>query len=216
MKPRLLDLFCGAGGASAGYAWSGFEVVGVDHVPQPDYPYEFHLADALEFPVDGFDAIHASPPCQAYSQLRHMRDIEYPELVEPTRDRLVAAGVPYVIENVPGAPLINPRVLCGTNFMLNYEGRYLRRHRLFETNWPLAEPGNCFCRDVKTGGVYGHGGGQNKHNGGFKFPVGQARLVMGIDWMDRYTLSQAIPPAYTRWIGEQLGKHLVIGSTMKV
>lgn len=113
-KPRLLDLFCGAGGAAAGYHRAGFDVVGVDINPQPNYPFEFHQADAMTFPLDGFDAIHASPPCQRYSRMSTSRPTlaaTYPDLVAPIRERIERG--PYVIENVPGAPLVDPLVLCG-------------------------------------------------------------------------------------------------------
>ena len=148
MKPRLLDLFCGAGGAGMGYSWAGFDVVGVDVNPQPNYPFEFHQADALAYPLDGFDAIHASPPCQAYSRLRRMRPGKYyPDLVEATRARLVAADRPYAIENVPGAPLLSPLLLCGEYFglgaMCDGGWRPLRRHRLFETRQLIMGGGCC-------------------------------------------------------------------------
>src|SRR5690349_21349641 len=124
MKPRLLDLFCGAGGAAKGYADAGFEVVGVDHVDQPNYPYEFHKGDALLMGAwllhnGDFDAVHASPPCQAYTTLRTLQGgKEYPDLIAPTRDLLQKSGLPYVIENVVGAPLVNPVQLCGSSFGL--------------------------------------------------------------------------------------------------
>ena len=138
MKPRLLDLFSGAGGCARGYHDAGFEVVGVDQVPQPNYPYEFHQADAMTFPLDGFDAIHASPPCQAHSTIAKQQRVlrpgayEHPDLVDATRQRLIEAGVPWVIENVPGAPLANAIQLCGSSFGLN-----VRRHRLFECSFPI-------------------------------------------------------------------------------
>ena len=135
--PRLLDLFCGAGGAAMGYHRAGFTVVGVDINPQRHYPFEFHQADALEFDVSGFDAIHASPPCQAFTAYKrrpnHVGD--YPDLIWPTRQKLIASGVPYVIENIPKAPLLNPITLCGSSFGLD-----VRRHRLFESNVPLLAP----------------------------------------------------------------------------
>jgi DNA (cytosine-5)-methyltransferase 1 len=200
-----LDLFCGAGGCSVGYHRAGFDVVGVDIEPHPDYPYKFHRADAMTFPLDGFDAIHASPPCQAHSALkaRH-KDKEHPDLVAPTRERLVASGLPYVIENVVGAPLINPVMLCGSAFGLG-----VRRHRLFECSFPLMAPGCAHGQqepkyDVYEHGkwikspvarVYGNGGGKGEEFWG---------EAMGIDWMAREDLAQAIPPAYTEWIGGYL------------
>ena len=132
MKPRLLDLFCGAGGAAMGYHRAGFEVIGVDIKPQPHFPLEFHQADALEFSLEGYDAYHASPPCQAFStiakQIRTMRPGKYshPDLIAPTRDCLVATDKPYVIENVRGASLISPVQLCGSWFGLD-----LHRLRIF-------------------------------------------------------------------------------------
>ena len=135
-KPRLLDLFCCAGGAGAGYAKAGFEVVGVDLHPQPRYPFEFHQADAMTFDLSGFDAIHASPPCQAYTVLGGREDLShYPDLVDAVRERLQAAGVPWIIENVPGAPLRDPITLCGAMF-----GLRSYRHRLFESSVQLAPP----------------------------------------------------------------------------
>src|SRR4051812_5562524 len=111
---RLLDLFCGPGGAAMGYHYAGFEVVGVDIVDQPRYPFEFHRLDALEVNFRGFDAVHASPPCPAYSALKTLSDNFRPALVEQTRSRLHASGLPYVIENVEGAPLKNYAILCGS------------------------------------------------------------------------------------------------------
>src|SRR5574337_20985 len=128
MKPRLLDLFCCAGGCAMGYHRAGFDVVGVDINPQQRYPFEFHQADAMTFDLSGFDAIHASPPCQAYTVLGGREDLShYPDLVDAVRERLQASGKPWIIENVPGAPLRDPITLCGAMFGLR---RY--RHRLFE------------------------------------------------------------------------------------
>lgn len=210
-RPRLLDLFCGAGGCTKGYQEAGFYVVGVDVKPQPNYcGDEFHQADALEFltyELPEFDAIHASPPCQNQSTLKaRWQDREHPELIGETRELLEATGLPYVIENVEGAKAVlrEPTMLCGTTF-----GLPLRRHRLFETNFPLMSPGCSHGAwparfDVYEHGkwrktafvpVYGYGGGKEREAG---------PAAMGIDWMNRAELTQAIPPAYTRFIGEQL------------
>src|SRR5665213_3193952 len=132
-RPRLLDLFSGAGGAAVGYHRAGFEVVGVDIKPQPHYPFEFRQKDALWVlegeTMEGFDAIHASPPCQAYSKARKLQGLRHPDLIASVRELLLAISLPYVIENVPGAPLRNPVLLCGEMFGLG-----VRRERLFETN----------------------------------------------------------------------------------
>lgn len=206
MKPRLLDLFCGAGGASMGYHRAGFEVVGVDVNPQPRYPFEFIQADAMTFPLEGFDAIHASPPCQRYSTMTKKwgRSGEHPDLVAPVREALEDIGTPYVIENVPGAPLREPLMLCGSMFGLGAQGYQLRRHRNFETNsgtiWP---PAMCSHQGQPLP-VYGHAGGRSKRDG-LTFPGTDAwREGMGIDWMTGKELAESIPPAYTTFIGEQL------------
>lgn len=160
-KPRLLDLFCGAGGSAVGYARAGFEVVGVDLKSQPRYPFEFHQADAMTYPLDGFDAIHASPPCQAYSVAQKLQGNLHPDLIGPTRFRLTESGKPYVIENVVGAPLLKPTLLQGTMFGLRTE-----RKRLFETSFLLPMPPLAYTaprhakmgRRVKDGGLisYAH------------------------------------------------------------
>ena len=195
MVKRLLDLFCGAGGCSAGYAAAGFEVTGVDILPQPRYPYRFIQADALDFPFDGFDVIHASPPCQLYSVTAALWQREYPALLPCIRERLWASGKPFVIENVVGAPLPGSIVLCGTMFGLG-----VLRHRLFESNVLLFAPGPCQHQGtVKEGHyvtVFGKGG-----NGYTRERGSQA---MGIAWMTVRELSQAIPPKYTEWIGWQV------------
>lgn len=225
MRPRLLDLFCGAGGAAMGYHRAGFEVVGVDLHPQPHYPFEFHQADALTYPLDGFDAIHASPPCQAYSVLRRANpDALYPDLVAPMRERLQASGLPWVMENVPGSPLCFTLVLCGSMFDLGADSgsginalrqrRQLRRHRLFESNFLMMQP-NC-SHGGEALGVYGGGpmgrytfeNGAKKdryaRRGGYQGTVAEKQTAMGIDWMSAKELNQAIPPAYTEYIGQQL------------
>ena len=194
MKPRLLDLFCGAGGCSVGYARAGFDVVGVDIEPHPDYPFEFHLADAMTFELDGFDAIHASPPCQAFTQARVIHGNEHADLLTPTRERLEAAGVPWVIENVPGAPMRADLLLCGSMFGLGSKNGRLIRHRWFECSFPVP-PFVPSCRhDGPTISVFGHGG--HVYHG-----VADWREVMGIDWMNRDDLAHAIPPAYTEYVG---------------
>ena len=203
-RPRLLDLFCGAGGCAMGYHRAGFDVIGVDLNPQPRYPFEFHQADAMEYPLDGFDAIHASPPCQAFTAYRRRGDgvgDSYPDLIHATRDRLDAAGVPWVMENVHGAPLHNPLMLCGSSFGLD-----VRRHRLFETNFPwMALPcvhGTQAPRFTPA---------SNRENlrrtvevGVWRIPLDVQQHAMGIGWMTREELSEAIPPAYTEHIGGYL------------
>lgn len=207
MKPRLLDLFSGAGGCARGYQRAGFYVVGVDINPQPRYAGdEFVQADALTYPLEGFDAIHASPPCQAYSRTHKLRKNEHPDLVGVVRDRLLATGLPYVIENVPGSPLRDPVVLEGQMF----EGLRTQRARWFETNWglevpfmrsPRPAPNAKMGRKPKDGEwvhVVGNFNGMSAH--------GEA---MGIDWMNRTELAQAIPPTYTELVGEQLMREVI-------
>lgn len=199
-RPRLLDLFCGAGGCSVGYHRAGFEVVGVDVKYQPNYPYEFHQGDALEYLREHgheFDAIHASPPCQAYSVTNSLHGNEHPQLLEPVRELLIATGKPYVIENVVGAPMDPFITLCGSSFGLN-----VRRHRRFESSHVLFAPECRHDLYPEPIEVVGMGGPSPRH----RKPRGlsEARAVMGIDWMNRYELTQAIPPAYTEFIGTQL------------
>jgi DNA (cytosine-5)-methyltransferase 1 len=286
-RPRLLDLFCGAGGCSVGYSRAGFHVTGVDKQYHPRHPgnsvfsgddFRFVQSDALQYLAEHghmFDAVHASPPCQAFCALKGMPFAKrHEDLVDATRQLLRSSGKPYVIENVPGAPLINPAMLCGTMFALRTDcGADLRRHRLFETNWPLVV--DLKCRHYEGGrrssiGVHGHGGTSTRDgktisvhgdharlgnacsqrkamlsvfggktrikrticvngtglplSGGRTitvtgstpqqnvvtniiretFSVDAARTAMGIDWMVMRELSQAIPPAYTEYIGLRL------------
>jgi DNA (cytosine-5)-methyltransferase 1 len=227
-RPRLLVLFCGAGGCDKGYEEAGFQCVGVDIEPMPNYcGSEFIQADALEvlrtlidegevggYKMEDFDGAHASPPCQNSSSLKNLhRDREHPELIPPTRELLLESGLPYVMENVEGAPLVDPVVICGSMFEPPMD---IRRHRLFETNWDL-EPPMWPCRhkvwsprfrslDARAKtlatvvGVHGH------LNYSGEMAIREA--AMEIDWMTPAELSQAIPPRYTRFIGEQLADHL--------
>jgi DNA (cytosine-5)-methyltransferase 1 len=214
MRPKLLDMFCKAGGASMGYHRAGFCVTGVDIEPQKNYPFPFIQADCMELDVDflrQFDAIHASPPCQAHSDLKHMWNAKkHKDLVEPTRRLLLGAGKPFIIENVEGAPLINPIKLCGTMFALKTKGAELRRHRLFELNWPLLLVPNCnHGQEPRVIGVYGgHGRDRRRTVNTQDFPTSARREAMGIGWMTGAELSQAIPPAYTEWIGKYLYESL--------
>lgn len=223
-RPLLLDLFCGAGGCAAGYHQAGFDVVGVDNRPQPRYllsgAKQFIQADALEYIAEHgaeYDAIHASPPCQRYSRTGNIGNArqEHPDLVGVVRDLLIATGRPYMIENVPGAPLQFPALVCGLALGLG-----VKRHRLFESSIFLF---GTICPTGHRGdfmSVFGHGSTQRIGGKGWVTVYGGgapavadrrrradaelAKKAMGIDWMTRDELSQAIPPAYTCWIGRQL------------
>jgi hypothetical protein len=223
-RPLLLDLYCGAGGAAVGYHRAGFEVIGVDIAPQPNYPFEFRQLDALQKleqilwlkridPTGGagqFAMIHASPPCQHYTTLARGTNLatrdKHPNLIPPTRELLDQIGLPYVLENVPPAPLRKDVVLCGLQF-----GLKVFRHRVFELDGckaePLAHPphkghrvagwrhGEKFDGDMFA--VYGDGGGKGS--------LEDWQRAMGIDWMtERLELAESIPPAYTEYIGRQL------------
>lgn len=217
-RPRLLDLFCGAGGCSVGYHRAGFDVIGVDIEPQPDYPYPFLQDDAIEVlrrmtpGADGaFHAIHASPPCQHYSTLTKGTNAgrRYPDLIATTRLLLDRTGLPYVIENVPAAPIRKDVVLCGEMFGLG-----VIRHRHFElSGFDALQPAHMKHRGRVAGwrhgrrfdgpyvAVYGDGGGKGS--------VREWQQAMGVDWTDnRKSLAEAIPPAYGQFIGEQLLAHL--------
>jgi DNA (cytosine-5)-methyltransferase 1 len=205
-QPRLLDLFCGAGGATRGYQDAGFHVTGVDIEPQPNYcGDDFYQYDAIawleEAVLTRFDVIHASPPCQRYSAMASCRPglaETYPDLIAPTRDLLEKIGMAYVIENVPGAPLRADATLCGQMFGLD-----LYRHRLFESNVPLDEPEHP--GHVLPASRAGHWTpGTVMSVSGHVAPIAHARKIMGIDWTTRAELAEAIPPAYTQFIGERL------------
>ena len=211
-RPRLLDLFSGAGGCAVGYHRAGFDVVGVDVNPQPNYPFEFHRGDALEFlAAHGreFDAIHASPPCQRYTVGRHIHQSgdRHPDLVAPTREALVDTGRPWVIENVMGAPLESPAILCGLTF-----GLRVIRHRLFEASFLLLSPPHSrHPRGDLTGSCKGYSTGARGYVtvAGNNFVREAGAAAMGIDWMrTRRELAQAIPPAYTHYVGMQLRSYL--------
>jgi DNA (cytosine-5)-methyltransferase 1 len=216
-RPVILDLFCCQGGAGMGYWRAGFDVIGVDINPQPHYPFEFTQGDALDVlrrmrPDGPVVAIHASPPCQAKTKAQKIQKREHPRLIAPTRDLLLEIGLPYVIENVvpdgdDDDPLLDPAMLCGSMFSL---GTY--RHRLFETNFPLAVPGHPEHELKTTKMGRRPKPGEMMHVVGNFSGVEQARKAMGIDWMTRDGLRESIPPAYTEYIGKQLIDTLAVAA----
>lgn len=232
-RPRLLDLFCGAGGCSVGYERAGFDVVGVDIAPQPNYPFPFMQRDALAvlevllddgdewFALDDFAAIHASPPCQAHSTMKSMWNAgDHENLIPPTRDLLDQTGLPYVIENVVGArrEMRSAYEVCGASLGLRSDSHDLARHRLFETNFPMMVP-PCAHGSRPVAGIYGDHVRDRRRVAGSKDrgrdiaiknadKLAFGRDVMGIDWMTWSELSQAIPPVYTEMIGSQLAVHI--------
>lgn len=211
-RPRLLDLFSGAGGCSVGYHRAGFDVVGVDNSPMPRYPFTFYQDDALEFLAahgHEFDAIHASPPCQAYSRSRNNGcHQDAPMLIGAVREALYRLSIPWVIENVVGAPLFFALELCGTSFGLQASGYDLPRHRLFECSTLILGP-PCSHRRGQTIGVYGNGtNSYHRQKMGRCLKDSEKKEAMGINWMTRKELTQAIPPAYTHFIGKQLIERL--------
>jgi DNA (cytosine-5)-methyltransferase 1 len=220
---KLLDLYCGVGGASVGYAKAGFEVFGVDLKHGKRYPFTYLRADVLDILrdenyIDQFDVIHASPPCQTHSITKHLRNAQGNstsklDLIPETREALIASGKPYIIENVVGSPLIDPVQLCGSSF-----GLKVRRHRLFESNMPIK---GSVCDHKNQGrpiGVYGAMGdkpqGLDKATGKYVYggqvanTIDEARMAMGIDWAIWSELVEAIPPAYTEYLGVQLHEWL--------
>lgn len=232
-KPKLLDLFCGAGGAAMGYSRAGFEVIGIDITPQPHYPFQFATGDALQvlewMRKDGkfrvrypsgreerwgpFDAIHASPPCHYYSTgTRHRKNqgVVYPDLLPGAQQALDQLDIPYVIENVVGARslLRNPVMLCGGMFRLG-----VRRHRLFEVHPLVGVPSHtCNLNSIDSDAVsvtrHGPPARWYRNNPGASFNIKRWHDAMDIHWMPRFPLTQAIPPAYTEYIGRQLLQHL--------
>lgn len=210
---RVLDLFCGAGGAAMGLhlAWPDAEIVGVDIKPQPRYPFTFVQADATTYPLDGFDFIWASPPCQDYSALKGLATAKRGKFVEIMRDQLEACGAPWIIENVVGADLKNPVQLCGSMFGLG-----VWRHRRFEMSHPPLMIPECnhslVPEPIDVTGTGGPFNGVRKAPGGgiSRKPrnLAQAREVMGIDWMTRPELSEAVPPAYSQYLAKAMAANI--------
>lgn len=218
MKPRLIDLFCCAGGAGMGYALAGFDVTGVDTVRHKRNPHPLIEADVFELDPEWisehFDAVHASPPCQGYTSMRHAPGAKgAPRLIERVRKLMQETGLPWIIENVEMAAkeMRNPVMFCGTMFGLGAQGHDLHRHRLFETSFPV-EQMECRHTGSPVIGVYGgharcrserHGGRRTKDtwDGGHKAAASEA---LGIDWMTLTEMSEAIPPAYSEFLGRQL------------
>lgn len=204
---RVLDLFCGAGGASMGYAKAGYEVVGMDIKHGKRYPFEYIRRDVMTLrPEDlqGFDLIHASPPCQTYSVTKHLRvaqgkSTSKQDLLAQVRSLLVVSEIPYVIENVKGAPLIDPVQLCGSAF-----GLKVRRHRLFESSMELRGTDCHHKEQGKPVGIYGSMRDEIPGGGHTAKTMTEAHNAMGIDWMIWGELVEAIPPAYTHYIGQQI------------
>ncbi len=206
-KLRALDLFCCEGGAAMGLHRAGFDVVGVDIKPQTRFPFAFHQADAMTFPLDGFDFVWASPPCQKFCALATREDLShYPDLIDPIRQRLVTSGLPFVIENVPGAPVRRDLLLCGAMF-----GLRSYRHRHFECSFPVEQ----LEHPKHTVRVNRRGENRREHwaRGGFITVTGDVGVycgpeAMGIDWMSGNGMSEAIPPAYAEYIGRAAINHI--------
>jgi DNA (cytosine-5)-methyltransferase 1 len=203
-KPRLLDLFSGAGGCGMGYHLAGFDVqAGIDIHPQKNYPFDFIQADALEYLAEyghEYDFIHASPPCQAHSTMNNIHKKAYADFIPQTRSLLQQLGIPYVIENVVNAPLKSSLCLCGTMFRLN-----IVRHRIFEFGFDFYPDSLPVCCHQKKVVNHGRPPSQNEYHGvtGHFADFAGAKVAMGIDWMNRAELAQAIPPAYTQYIGAE-------------
>lgn len=205
VKPRLLDLFCGAGGCAKGYELAGFQIeMGVDKKEMPRYPYDFTCMSALDFLEEyghEYDFIHASPPCQTYSAASNVaksQGREYETFLPQTRELLKSIGVPYIIENVVGAPIEKPILLCGTMFGLN-----VIRHRLFETSFEFSPSFMPLCHHTKKVVAQGYVPKENEYHcvTGHFSDIEAAKKAMGIDWMIARELAQAIPPQYTQFLG---------------
>lgn len=215
---KALDLFCCAGGAAMGLFRAGFDVTGVDIRPQPNYPFAFIQADALFMSLRGFDFVWASPPCQRYSDLakRNGNAHEHPDLIPPVRRLLRASGAgAWVIENVEGAPLIEPVMLCGTMF----PGLRVLRHRLFEASFPIPQPPHGKHPKVHTHDRRKAHFGKTDQDvdfvqvtGGGNCSVAAARDAMVIDWMTKSEINEAIPPAYSEYIGRAAVAHFAIAA----
>jgi len=208
VRPRAADLFCCAGGAAMGLYRAGFHVVGWDRRTGLAYPFERHIGDAIDANLDGFDFVWASPPCQKHCAFAHLHQKDYECFIDPVRQKLKAWGGPYIIENVPGAPLFDTIQLCGSAF-----GLKVRRHRIFESNIPLV---GVECRHKEQGtpmDVSGSGGNRinrrrDDHGGNCHKPrnIKEAQDAIGINWMNREEIAQAIPPAYSEYLGKQILK----------
>jgi len=215
-RPRLLDLMCCAGGGAMGYYQAGFDVVGVDIDPQPNYPFEFYQADALTYPLDGFDVVHASPPCQRYSKSVSIENRKkHPDLIGAIRERFAALSIPTVIENVPRSPLINPITLCGSSF-----GLEVKRHRLFEMSHRPDDNEIPKCRHDAYTPQFAPAWNRSTPlrfrpiSGGWtgEQDLQADRAGMGVRWrMTSKELSEAIPPPYTKWIGKYLLQFVLKG-----
>jgi DNA (cytosine-5)-methyltransferase 1 len=204
VRGRLLDLGCGAGGASYGYHLAGWDVTGADLHPQPNYPFRFIQADMMTVDLDGYDAYHASAPCQDHSPLSALVGQHGTGwMLGAIRERLAVTGKPYVLENVPGAPMRRDLWLCGKMFRLR-----VKRHRLFEIgNWwgLISQPAHP-RHDVPTATRQRRQRWAEGWDVSITGDVGVylAPEAMGVDWMTGNELSQAVPPAYTRYVGETL------------
>lgn len=208
---KAIDLFCGAGGAAMGLHRAGFEIEGWDIKESLNYPFCRHVGDALNADLEPFDFVWASPPCQAHSLLRHRVDKEYDCLIEKTRQKLVESGKPYIIENVVGAPLLNPVMVCGSALHLD-----VRRHRIFESNLPLL---GTLCRhdiqpdpiDVSGQGYFQYSERKKKTGGKCRKPksLSDCRQIMDMPWASRIEISQAIPPAFSEYLGLQVRTHIL-------
>lgn len=205
-KYKLLDLFCCQGGAAMGYHNSGlFDITGIDIERNSRYPFKFVQADAIDYVArhgHEYDFIHASPPCQKFTKAKHLQGNDHPDFIPDTRRILALFRKPFVIENVPGAPLQNPVLLCGSMF-----GLKTYRHRLFESNFKISTPEHP--KHLEQNAKMGRPVGPDKfmHIVGHFSDVPKARQIMDMPWANQYGLAQAIPPAYTKWIASQWGKN---------